>query len=218
MKQKIATFFSFIFHPILLPTFATIVLFALPSHLSNFQFVYKKGIVQIVFLSTFVSPLLMFLILVNLRVISSIYLNKRKERYIPFLMVSLIYFATYFIINNLALGVLKVSPYIGNFILLSGIVIIITMFINLKIKSSIHMAGIGAFLSYFYVFFINENVGDILFYFYNITFLTVHFFSVIIIVVGIIATSRLILKAHNLLEIGVGFFIGLSLGFVSAFL
>lgn len=217
MKESIAKFFSFIFHPILLPTIATVILFGLPSYLSSFQFEYKKGVTQIVFLSTFITPLFILLILVNLKVISSFYLEKKEERFFPFIIVSIIYIATYFIINNLPLGVLKISSYISNFILFSAAVIIITLLTNIKIKSSAHMAGIGTFLSYFYVFFIKEDIGDVLFSFFNFQITIIHFFSIIVLVAGIIASSRLILKAHDMIEILMGFFIGLIIGLFSVF-
>ncbi len=217
MKKGIAKFFSFIFHPIFLPTIATVILFVLPSHLSNFQFVYKKGVTQIIFLSTFVTPLLILLILINLKVVSSFYLDKKEERFLPFAIVSIIYIATYFIINNLPLGVLKVSSYISNFILLSATVIIVTFLINIKIKSSIHMAAIGAFLSYFYMFFVKENIEEVLFVFPKFNVTIIQFFSTIILIAGIIASSRLILKAHNMKEISIGFFIGVVVGLFSVF-
>ncbi len=215
--KSVAKFFSFVFHPIFLPSFATILLFILPTYLSNFQYVYKKGITQIVFLSTFITPLLIILILVNTRVISDFYLTEKKERFYPFSIVSFIYILTYFILKNLPLGVLKVPTYINNFILLSALTIFVILIVNLKIKASAHMAGMGMFLSFFLIFFNNEGIGKIIFDFSSYSITTIYFFSVIILLSGIVASSRLILKAHTLKEILIGLFVGLFVGLLSVF-
>jgi len=216
MKQ-LAKFFSFIFHPILLPTLATILLFSMPSYLNNFQYFYKKGVTQIILLSTFITPILIILILVNTRIISDFYLSEKKERFYPFTIVSFIYILTYIILENLPLGLLKVPSYISNFVLISALTIFITLIVNFRIKTSAHMAGFGAFLSFFYTFFLKEDVGQILFSPLSLNITIIYFFSIIILLGGIIASSRLILKAHTLKEILIGLFIGIFVGLLNIF-
>ncbi|MCF6365485.1 MAG: hypothetical protein L3J35_04710 [Bacteroidales bacterium] len=215
MAEKLAKFLSFIFHPLLLPTFAIILMFFFPSYLSHYQYAYKKAIVLVVFLSTFISPLLVMLILLNLRVISDISLPDRKERYYPFAIVTMIYITAYFITVNLPLGI---PSNISEFVLMSSVIILFVLFVNLKIKVSVHMAGIGGFLGFFYVFFLKESLNEVLFTFMNFEFTAVYFFSILILIAGITATARLILKAHTFKEIGLGFFLGLSVSIVTAFL
>ncbi|NPA44380.1 MAG: hypothetical protein GXO49_02495 [Chlorobi bacterium] len=113
------------------------------------------------------------------------------------------------------MGVLKVPNYISNFVLISALTIFITLILNFKIKVSAHMAGIGAFLSFFYTFFTNEYVSETLFSPLNINITIISFFSIIVIIAGIIASSRLILKAHTMKEILIGFFIGVLLGLLN---
>ena len=215
MVEKLAKLFSFLFHPLLLATFAVIVMFFFPSYLSHYQYTYKKAVVLVVFLSTFISPLLIMLILLNLKVISDISLPKRKERYYPLAIVSLIYITAYIIIARLPLGI---PSNISNFILMSTIVIFLVLILNIKIKISAHMAGIGGFIGFFYIFFLKESMNEILFTWLNINFTAVHFFSLLILIAGIIATARLILKAHTANEISFGFFLGLTVGLLTAFI
>jgi len=217
MKQNLAKLFSFIFHPILLPSLATILLFSMPSYLNNFQYIYKRGVTQIVLLSTFITPMLIILILINTKIISSFYLSEKKERFYPFSIVSFIYIFTYLILKNLNLGLLSVPSYINNFILISAITIFAILIINFKIKASAHMAGFGAFLSFLYIFFLKENIGNVLFTTFGFNITIIHFFSIIILVGGIIASSRLILKAHTMKEITIGFFVGICVGLFSIF-
>jgi len=215
MTEKLARFLSFIFHPLLLPTFAVIIMFFFPSYMSHYQYTYKKAIVLVVFLSTFISPLLVMLILLNLRIITNISLPKRKERNYPFAIVTVIYISAYFITVNLPLGI---PSNISDFILISSVIILFVLFINLKIKISAHMAGIGGFLGFFYMFFLKESLDEVLFTFLNIQFTAVYFFSLLILIAGIIATARLILKAHTIKEISLGFLSGLVISLLTAYM
>ena len=217
MKQNLAKLFSFIFHPILLPTLATILLFALPTYLNDFQFIYKKGVSQIIFLATFITPLLIILILVNTKIISNFYLSEKKERFFPFSIVSFIYILTYILLEKLPLGLLKVPTYISGFVLISAITTVIILIANFKIKLSAHMAAYGAFLSFFYIFFLKENIGNLLFTPFGFNITIIHFFSIIILAGGIIASSRLFLKAHTMKEIVIGFITGFCIGLLSVF-
>ncbi len=215
MKEQIAKIFSYIFHPLFLPVYAVIILFYLPSYLSHYQFVYKKGIVLVVFMSTFVSPLLVMLILLNLRVISDLQLSKREERFLPLAIIGAIYIASYFIMLRLPVGV---PSDISNFLLVSSIVIFIVLLFNFRTKISIHSAGTGGFISYFLIFFNKENMSETLFSVIIFNFTAIHFFTLLILIIGIIMTSRLILKSHNLKQIAIGFLVGFFVGILSIFI
>lgn len=218
LKENIAKFFSLIFHPLILPTLATFLLFLLPTYMLNYQIWYKKVIIQIVFLATLISPILILLILINLKKVSNIYLSDRKERNYPFIIVSVLYLLTYLFLKKIPLGLLAVPPFISNFILISAGIIFISFIINLKLKLSAHMAGIGGFISYFLVFFYSQSIGDNLFFIYKFNVTKLFLFSFLVIIAGIIASSRLYLKAHNLKEIYIGLSLGIGLGLFSMFL
>jgi hypothetical protein len=210
--NNLAKFISYFFHPMILPVYAVMLMFFFPSWLSNYIFEYKKTIILIIFLLTLIIPTLILLILLNLRMIKSLSLNDRKDRYIPYAVIAFIYTIGYFILVRFPLGI---PPNITNFILIADIVIIILMLINFKYKISAHMAGIGAFLSFFYVFMAKEILNDTLFTLFNIDFSILFFIIFLIIVSGFIASSRLYLKDHNRSQIIAGFFLGFIAGFLS---
>jgi hypothetical protein len=214
MIKKTAGLISLIFHPLLLPTFAVALMFFLPSYLALYPIEYKKAIILVVFLSTFISPLLILLLLLNLRVISDLSLTDRKERILPLGISFLIYIASYFLSIKLPLSI---PDNISNFILLSAFVILCVFLLNFKFKVSAHLAGLGGFLGFFHVFVLKEPVHEILFRLFDFQFTSLHFLSIIILLTGFTASSRLLLKAHSISEISVGFLTGLCIGLVNLF-
>lgn len=210
-----AKIISLLFHPMLLTSYAVLLMFVLPTYLSLYPYNYKKAVILIVFTATFISPLLVMLILLNLRKIESLHLCSRKERIFPFFTTFVLYISGWLITLNFPGG----SPvYIGNFILCSIIILLIVTVLTFRFKISVHMAALGGFIGYFYIWFEKMQISDILFVFKRFDFREIHFFAVLLLISGIIASSRLLLKAHNPGQILSGFFIGLFLGIASIFL
>ncbi|MCD6557248.1 MAG: hypothetical protein J7K64_08660, partial [Bacteroidales bacterium] len=108
--------------------------------------------------------------------------------------------------------------YISGFVLCTTILLLILLVLTFKFKISVHMAGMGGFIGFFYVFFVKMNISEVLFMIYGFHILIIHFFVLLLIISGIIASARLLLKAHNPIQIISGFFTGLTIGFLSVFL
>lgn len=212
MKDRIAKLISYLFHPLVLPVYAVLLMFFLPSWLSGYHYEYKKTITLIVFLLNLIIPTLILLILLNLRVIRSLTLYRRKERYIPYAVIAFFYTSAYIVMVHLPLGI---PTNISNFILIADIIIVVLMLLNFKFKISAHMAGIGGFFSFFYVFLLKEVFSDTLFTLFNIDFTVLFFIIFLVILSGIIASARLHLNDHNPLQIVTGFFVGFSIGLLS---
>jgi hypothetical protein len=211
-RSYIAKPISFVFHPLLLPSYAVLLLFLFPTYLSNYQYEYKKIILLMIFIMTFILPTLVLMIMLNIRVINSLTLHERKERVYPYALSTMIYIGAYYISMNFSVSV---PAYITNFLLTSAIIVFAVMMINFKYKISAHMAGIGGFISFFYVFIIKENLRDFLFPFEIINFNTVLFLSLLLLFAGLIGSSRLSLGAHKGAQILLGFLTGLLLGFIN---
>ena len=214
MKKCIPKLISFLFHPLLLPTYAVLLMFIFPAYLSNYQYEYKRIVLLVIFILTFVFPVLVIMVMINMKVISSLNMKGRKERAYPYAVASIIYIAAYYILINFSFTIPSI---VSNFILMSTVIIFIIMLINFKIKVSAHMAGIGGFVSFFYVFIMKENMYDFLFSFSNLNITGVYFLALIILLAGIIASSRLSLKAHNICQISTGFVIGFVVGLGNIF-
>lgn len=175
----------------------------------HYQYEYKKIIVLIVFMMTFVFPVLILLILLNMKTISSLNLWKQKERTYPYAIISIIYVTAYYLMLNFPYGI---PPVISNFILIASISVFLSLIINFKIKLSAHMAGIGTFIGYFYIYFLKENLGSVLFSFAGFQVSIVYFLIFVLIIAGLIASSRLNENAHNPIQILIGAFTGLITG------
>lgn len=199
MKNIPAKIISIIFHPLLLSTYAMILFFIQDPYLAVNHFSVKKYIVISVFLLTFIFPFIFLLILLILNMISNLRLEIRSERFMPFILALLPYIMTYFLLIKLPV---KLPFFVTGFIIVAGISVFISMIINFITKISVHMVGIMCFSTYMIIFLLRVNPGII------------WFIVGFIVLVGIVATSRLSLNAHKPFQIYlgliVGFFIGLS--------
>lgn len=189
--QHILKSISFIFHPLIMP-FLGVGFYFLKSP----RFIPETTIMAKLFsigILTIVLPILLFYLLKTINKINSIYLETTKERIWPLILNCTIVI----LILNRVLTLNEIPElyffFIG--ILCSTLACLILAF--LKFKVSIHMiasAGLFMFVVAIGIHFkININ-GTI---------------AAMCIVMGAIATSRLHLKAHSLVELIIGFFIGL---------
>ena len=141
--RTISNLTSYIFHPLFSIIYAVLIV------LYPFGFLPIKNIeiqwitLGLVFLFSFVFPTLFISILKFFKVISSLKLEDKKERWIPYLFISIYYFFIWQLIKQISLfeGVIATS------FLLSS-VLIFTLFIHMKFYNCI----------FWFVHYINETV------------------------------------------------------------
>ena len=182
---------SYIFHPLFIPFTGTFLYFLITPKYSPLEL--HSGNILPIFILTVIVPIISYLILRNTGMINSIFISTTQERKYPL----------YIIIALLLMIVYKVTPYnhtvelhyyfIG---LISGsFASLILLFLNFK--NSMHLMGMGSLFMFLTCLSIHFEI--------NITFVL----SLLIFATGLVATSRLYLKAHSLPEVLIGFFIGL---------
>ncbi|MCH6235867.1 phosphatase PAP2 family protein [Cognataquiflexum rubidum] len=198
MAQKLALFLSYTFQPLLIPTLIFVfLLFGIPE-VSASQYYNQWFILMMVFVTTFVIPVLSLLTMKLTGNIGSIHLENRDERVFPFSTVSLFYgISTYLFYLKF-----EIEPV---FILaLSSITICVILLTSITFfwKISAHMTGIAGFLGIIIVIALK-----------NPAFNLVNFLLVGIILSGSVASSRLYLNAHTPIEIFGGFLLGFSVCF-----
>jgi len=192
MEKQIAKVISTLFHPLLLPTYALLLLFStniyfvliLPSQL-------KFLMLGFVFITTFVLPSIMMFILLKAEMIKSLQMESNNERVIPLIIVSGFFFATYYFLREA-----PQSGIFNLFILGATILVLMCLLINFLYKISVHMVAIGGLLGTF--------TGLALIFHQDLTLII---FSIIIIA-GIIGFARLKLKAHTPMQVYLGFLLG----------
>ncbi|MCF2873772.1 MULTISPECIES: hypothetical protein [unclassified Tenacibaculum] len=193
-------FISTILHPIVMPTIGIILYFILtPINLSTRQ---QYTILGIVFIATYIIPLLLLVFLKRINYIKSFQVHGIKERRIPiFFMMTLLFMVGKFFAE---ISIIRDLSYLFFGVVL-GLIVIYLLFIS-KIKTSLHLLSMGAATGYFLLF---QQIHNI-----NILPLIIIF----ILLSGILAASRLHLKAHTSREVYIGFFIGLISPFLAFYI
>lgn len=191
--RMIARIISTLFHPILIPTIGLLIIFSTSTYVSyTMTLALKQFILMLTVMTTIIIPLLITLMLLNQGVISSLYMEKQKERSIPYLVSIALYCFMLYI-----LSLASVPKIIEQFIIGAAVSVLLAFLINLKWKISAHMIGIGGLIGALFsmAFLLNTDI-------------TVYIVSTIIIA-GLIGSSRLFLDAHTPSQIYSGFVLGI---------
>jgi hypothetical protein len=193
MLEKSAKIISHIFHPLLVPTIGFLVLFNSGTYLSYLPFNIKAWITSIVFVCTFFIPLMFILFLRYQEIINNIHMKERKDRYIPIIISFFLFVFCFYLIRRIEIPGMFYSFMLGGLITL-----LVTFFITIRFRISMHMVGLGglAALIIFIAFYLKVNLS-----FYLI---------LVILFAGITGTARLHLKAHTPVEVYTGFIMGFA--------
>ena len=189
--MKFSKILSILLHPIFIPTF---VVFTLLYEVDFFNILFsnfKQTLIIIVVIFTIVLPIIIFLLLLRLTKIKSLEMQTIKERNLPLFYTILMMTLGFSFFKKVAF----LSIHLCAIYLSAIIVLTIAFFITKKWKISLHMLAIGAALGSF----INMNIvfGNL----YN-------WIIGLIVTSGLLAYSRLELKAHNKKQIYIGFILG----------
>ena len=92
MNRNLANFFSGAFHPLLIPTLLFGFIFSFyPGSVYNLSFKGQIYFIAVIFVTTFLLPGLAILMLRTSNTITSVTLFERKERALPFIIITLVY-------------------------------------------------------------------------------------------------------------------------------
>ncbi|MEW6469200.1 MAG: hypothetical protein AB1458_09760 [Bacteroidota bacterium] len=193
MERRIATIISYLFHPLLMPTYGLFLFFYLDKHASYFlPFEIKRTLVIMTLCFTFVLPVLNAFILLRLKIIRSLDMHTREERRLPLLITAIFYFSQYYLLHEA-----EVSSTLKLLMLIAIISITLTIIINVFWKISAHMIGIGGI----------TGMAIILCSLFNTPAAVV--LPLLFLVAGIVGYARLTLEAHRPAEVYAGFALGL---------
>lgn len=201
---------SYILHPLFMPMLGLFILFespTLPNSLLTLDALYyfpdqAKDVLYIVLgILTLLAPGLSLLIMYWNRMISTLDLEDRKERFYPFVLIIFYFVLTYAYLK------LRLPEFLQHEALMSYIfgiilVFVVSFFINFKVKMSMHAAGIfgvcGAILAY------NQTQieSNLAFLFY------------LLCLGGLVGSARVYLQKHTLKEVLVGMSVGFSVLYI----
>lgn len=197
--KKILSLFSYVFHPLFIPIMATLLYFICGTTYTLFSTIYLI-IIQIAII-TVVIPILLFFLLYVLRRVDSLMVADINQRKIPLMFQITLFF---YLIKRIIRPEYFSELY---FCFLASIISTFLAFILLffKQKASLHMLGITSLTTFAILLSFHTQ--------YNFIYLIVF----LIFCCGAVASSRLVMKAHDAKELILGTLIGVLPQFILSF-
>ncbi len=201
MSKKLASLVSWLAHPLLMPTFLFILLQRfVPAVLEPMGNRVSVYVLLLIFITTFMIPVLSLLGLRGTAMISHIKLEKRQERILPFIFITVFYVVTAYMFKVR----LDLNPLLQMIFISTSLIVLIMTVITFFWKISIHAAGAGGLAGYLLA----------LTYLFPDQRIYIPFTGILLLS-GIILSSRLKLNVHTPSEVYYGFGIGLIISFIS---
>jgi len=202
--KVLARIVSYLFHPLLFPTYGLLLLLAAnPNRFGPFGEKLHIVWLIIIFALTFLFPAVWLLMMKRLEMIDSLNLETTKERIVPLIATATFYLWTAWMFKSNVNMKIPTDKLIFYMMLGSCFTIFMALCINIFMKISLHTLGSG-------------NLLGIILPLIRISTFDLRFvFVTLILVAGVIGTSRLILKAHSPREIFTGYFIGFTGQFIA---
>ncbi|MEI8137802.1 MAG: hypothetical protein WCH21_10805 [Bacteroidota bacterium] len=193
--KNFALIISVVMHPLLMATYLCLLFFfgvqnTVYDYLTPFETKWRISV--IVFLFSFIFPVLNIYILVKLKRIPDIILSNQHDRTFPYFITALFYFGLFYLLMDI-----NIWNSVKLFIIGGGVAILFSTLINLKYKISAHMVGLGGVL------------GVLISVSWLIKFDMTPYYIITIIIAGIVAFARLLLNEHKPAQLYLGFFLGL---------
>ena len=185
---------SIVFTPFYLPLLGLVLLFAL-SHLSMLPATFKLEVLLLVYVFTALLPTLFIKLYRRMQGWSRIDLGQKERRMVPYIISIACYFTCYYVMNRL-----QFPRFMSNILMAALMIQLLCAVINIWWKISTHSAAIGgvagALLAFSAIFIFNP----------------VKWLSLVMIVAGLVGTSRMILRQHTLEQVVAGFAVGFIVG------
>jgi len=198
---------SFIFHPLMILTFIAVILLLINPYLFGKSSIDQGWwILAQVFMTTYLMPAFAVVIMKNLGLIQSLEIEERTERIIPYISTGIFYLWVFMSVKSN-----NTFPQVFTIAVLGGTIsLFLAFFINNFTKVSAHAAGVGGLVgmtlvimrwfSYSYFYWGIERI-EIPVYWILI---------VVLLIAGLVCSSRLYLKVHEPRDIIQGLIVGLG--------
>jgi len=193
-----ATVIAYIFHPLL---FATYLVLILGWYIPRFLLIPPGAILTFagfVFVMTFVLPVANLLMFRVFGTLSSLHLPTREERLMPFTLITIIYS----VVTLMFYYKVTVNVNFNKVMLITATLVLLATMGTMFIKLSVHSLAICGALGI--LFPLNKAVEDGTLF---------HPTVVLLLIAGLVMSSRLYLNAHTPREVLTGALIGFSAGF-----
>ena len=193
MKYQLLTakMVSVIFTPFYLPITGMVAVF-LFSYLRIMPWTYKLSILLMVYLFTVLIPTMLIRLYRRYQGWSLLHLLARERRVIPYVISILCYFTCYNILTH------HNVPHIITSILVAALVVqILCALVNVWWKISSHTAAIGGV------------TGGVIAFAFIFNFNPIWWLTLVILLGGLVGSSRMMLRQHTLAQVVCGFLLGM---------
>lgn len=204
MKEKEIIFtakvLSVLFTPFYLPILGLLILFIF-SYLSLLPLTYKLFLLLMFYLFTVFLPTALIRFYRRYQGWTLIELGSRERRAIPYVISIFSYLLCYYI-----MAATHVPYFMGSILIAALVIQVACAIINLFIKISTHTAAIGGV------------TGALLAFSVIFSFNPVWWLCIVLLLAGMVGTSRMILRQHSLRQVVLGYLAGVACSFVSVLL
>lgn len=199
--------FSFLFHPLFILTYMVLILLWTNPFSFGWRHVAEADTLLIIVVMTSVTlPAIAILMMKMLGWINDFRLETRHERIGPYIASGIMYLSLYLHVSRADFPVSLRVVTLGSLLALW-----VCFFINNFIKVSLHAAGVGGLVALVALTKLTFGYsqaqigipGGV-----NVVLPLDYIMYGVILIAGMVCTSRLILKAHNLKEVYLGFIMG----------
>lgn len=197
MKQ-FARIITILFHPLVMPTLGLLVILNSGTYLSLLDPAAKRAILFVLALGTLLFPLMMIPVLYYRNMISSLQDNSREDRFLPYLIILILYIITFIYFRRLPL-----SHIIHAYVLSVSILLLLIMLISVKFRICPFTAAAGGLSALILVLILQYDTALLI------------YLGVSILLAGLLGTARLILGVQRPAEVYAGFFLGLVVVFTT---
>lgn len=189
-----ARFMSMVFNPFYLPIVGLIVLFWF-SYLSLLPLGYKILVLFVVYLFTIFLPTTIIHLYRRYNGWTHIEFARRERRVVPYVISIICYLACVYIMDSI-----HIPHFMSNIVTTALFLQIVCAIINIWWKISTHTSAIGAMTGALFAF------SEIF------VFNPLWWFGLMVIIAGLLGTSRMVLRQHTLAQVVVGYLLGIALG------
>ncbi|PIB37222.1 hypothetical protein BFP72_18320 [Reichenbachiella sp. 5M10] len=195
MKVSFGQVISQVFHPLLVPTMTFCILFLFSPQLIQ---PLSAMSLPFLFITTFIIPMISISILRVSGSISSLRMDKREERLVPFTFIALFFgMTTYLFIYKVGVNDLVATIFISTTVLILVLTVVTSWF-----KISIHAAGMSGMCGYLLALCYRVPGSEL-----------IYPLLAVVVLAGLVMTARLQVNAHRPAEVLAGFVIGLLICF-----
>jgi membrane-associated phospholipid phosphatase len=193
--KTFATLISALFHPLMILTYGLVLALSF-TYLSVYPLSLRTTILAFTFLSTSLLPSLLIALLIRANVVSNAELTHRNERFIPYLIFILSYLICLFYLYRMRMPIWLLATIVA-----ACCSLLLALAINFFWKISAHSIAIGSLLGAVSALssILHTDVTPAL--------------SPLILIAGLVLSSRLYLNRHTPAQVYAGFLFG----FVSLF-